>query len=212
MLHRPAVVAGDAEPGPELAVQVGPLVVVDEVERALEHPDHVGRAFAGVVVLAQQRQRATAQGQGGAVVLEQPLEQRAGFEVPGALFEQRLELVEGLAGIVESVEEARRDLDPQDPGLDRRERGQAPPPQVDQVAPPLLPLEQAGEVGLELGVAAVELELLDHVVGGALLLIGEVLGHVRGVVEQALARGLVGGDRERAVVDPEQLGPLPRPP
>ena len=142
-------------------------------------------------------------------MLEQPLELRTRQVVAGALLEQRLELVERLRRVGQLVEVASRDLDAELASFDRRQRGQSPTPQRDQIAPPLLSLEQASQRRFELGVAAVELELLDHVIGRALLLIGEVLGHVGRVVEQPLARVLVGRDRERAVVDGEQLVPTP---
>ena len=196
---------GDASA--ELPVQGELLVALREAQRHAEHADHVLGAIGRLVALAQQIQRAAAHV--GRRVLERhdALEQRQVGRLVGLGLEERADLGEGRGGVTEIVEIASRDALPHGERVGLGGLLGAAAPEMDELLPALLPLEETLEARDQLPVAGAQGEELREVVDGAIGGAGEVLRELRSLVEELLAARVVSGSGEAAVVDGQQLGP-----
>ena len=208
LVHGLGVATEDGEPAAELALDGALLVGLGKAERLPEHADHVVGPVDDLVGLAQQAERLAPSILGAGVELEDGLEVATRLGIIRALTDQRPELLERLAEIAQPFQAADRDLETGRARLGHRQLRQQAAPQLDQVLPALVALEQTLERGHELGVGGIEHQQLADVVRGSTGLVREVLGYVGRVVEQAAAFVLVGRLLQQPIVDRKQLGPL----
>jgi hypothetical protein len=206
VIHRGLVVVELGEPGAGLLAQPAAAGGI-ELDHPLEHADHLARLAGGVVVRAQQIERGLAHGAGRVGGLDHALEQLARLLVAGRLGEQRLDRGERPRGVAEVVEPGRRD-----PGAGLLALGlglalELALPQRDQIGPALVALEQALEPLRELDVVGGErqeaLEVADRAIGQ----LRDVLRELRRLAQHPDPARLVLGRVERAVIEPEHVGP-----
>ncbi len=206
VIHRRAVVVELGQAGAGLLAQ-GPAAVGIDRDHPLEHADDLARPVGGVVVGAQEIERAVALVLLGVGGLDDPLEQRGGLAVvlgPGQHHPHRRQRARR---VLEVVELAGRDPGPALLALDLAQPLEPALPQRDQLGPALVALEQALERRLQLRVVGGQRQQALLVADRLLGLVGDVLGQLRGLAQQLDAPGRVLDREQRAVVEPEQIGP-----
>ena len=141
------------------------------------------------------------------VRVDDPLEELRALLVVIRLGKQRLGRCECALGIAQTVEPHRRDSRPVPLALLLRLTLEPALPQLDQVGPPLVPLEQTLEALADLDIVGRErqeqLVVADRLVG----LIGDVLRELRGFAEQADPARAILGRFDRAIVEAECIAP-----
>ena len=161
------------------------------------------------MVVAQQIERALAHLGGRARRGGQLLEQLAGALVRGLaarLGQQQANGLERAGRLAQVLEPGARDAQANGRALGRRRVLDAAVPELDQLAPGLVLLEQALESKRLLGVAGDAVEPA-QVVDGLLRLGRQVLGDLVGLVEQLLLARAIDLAGQGAVVEREQLVP-----
>ncbi len=159
-----------------------------------------------LVVRAQQREGAVAHRLVG-IGLEDALDQRAGGAVVAGLGEQRSRRLERLRRLVQVVHPAGGDAQARLFALFGFLVGESLLPQRDQLAPALVALEQALEVLRQLAVFGTQGQEALQIIDRLLRLAGDILGHLCGLVEQALLALVVVDRVDGAVVERQQIVP-----
>jgi hypothetical protein len=191
----------------ELAVEADLAARLDEGEGGLEDADDLAGELGVLVEGAQALERALADLGGGVGGGEHALEELAAAAIARLLVEQLLGLGEGGVGAAQAVEQALGDLQLEAGGGLVAEQREALAPEIDEVLPAALALEQALERGGELLVAAAQRHELLQVADRPRDLAGEVLGDARGLVEDGHPTITVADGGEGPVVEAEQVVP-----
>ncbi|TMQ15852.1 MAG: hypothetical protein E6J91_12750 [Deltaproteobacteria bacterium] len=204
--HRRRHVVELGEPGARFLAQRARASGI-ELDHALEHADHLARPRRRVVVRAQQVERGLAHRLARVARRQDALEQLARLAIVVGLGEQRLGRGERALRIAEVVEPHRRDPRPAALAVLLALAIEPALPQRDQIRPALVALEQALEALADLAVLGRQrqeaLVVADRLVG----LVGDVLGQLRRLAQQAHPARLVAGHLDRAIVEPERIAP-----
>jgi len=206
VIHRGGQIVELGEPRAGLLVQ-RPAPGGVERDDLLEHADHLARPRGAVVVRAQQVERGVADGLAGGRRLEHALEQLGRLAIVVGLGEQRLGGGESALRIAEVVEPDLGDAQPAALAFFLGLAVEPALPQVDQLGPALVALEQALEALADLSVLGRERQQLLVVADRLVGLVGDVLGELRGLAQQPGAAGPIPGRLDRAVVDAERVVP-----
>ena len=193
----------------DLAVERGPALRLGGSQRHAEDADDLPRLAAGRVVAAQLAEGARTHRRHGAGEGEDALQDGHRGLRARRVGEQRQRLVERLGRARQPVEQARRDLRP--PRLRRRrvEIAEVRAPQVDQLSPAPLALQEALQRLGDLPVARRQLGERLQVLDGAIGAPGQILGDLRGLAVQLGAARRLRRSGDDPIVERQQLVPAP---
>ncbi len=189
-----------------LSMQLHALLGARDLERLAQDAHHVLGATGGLVLFLQALESAGANRVVGVLAAPDAFEHFDDAVASPAGLEERFDLRERAARLVEVVEIAGGDalVRREDVGL-LLEVADAAVPELDQVGPLTFLFEEALESRGEALVLLLQRKELLHVADGADRVAGEVLGDVGGLVEERRARVVVGGCGERAVVEGQEI-------
>ena len=206
VIHRGLIVVelGQARAG-LLAQRLAGLGI--ELDRALEHADDLARPTGGVVVRAQQIERGVAILALGVGRHHDALEQPARLAIVLGVGQERPHRGQRLGRVAEVVEVTRRDASAALLALGLGLALEAALPQRDQIGPALVALEQALERQAELVIVGRERQEPLQVPDGLLRLVRDILRELRGLAQELDAAAGVLHRGERAIVEPQQIGP-----
>ncbi len=206
MIHRGGQILELGEPAARLLVELARASGIDR-DHALEDADDLARTLGLIVVRAQQIEGGLANLLVRVRGLDDPLEELRALLVVVGLGEQRLGRREGALGIAQAVEPHRRDARPVALAVLLRLTLEPALPELDQIRPALVALEQTLEALADLGIVGRQRQELLVVADRLVGLIGDILRELRSFAQQADAARTILGRFDRAVVETERIGP-----